>query len=139
MKKKQVITGLTAAALIAGTVVPGAFAAQVTSSGAMTLTVGSPYLMDNGTSSLIDAQGTTPVVESPGYTLLPLCGVVEAMGGTLTWNATTQQIAITLNNETWTLTIGSTLAVNQYGQRSEERRVGKECLRLCRSRWSPYH
>ena len=23
--------------------------------------------------------------------------------------------------------------------RSEERRVGKECLRMCRSRWSPYH
>ena len=26
-----------------------------------------------------------------------------------------------------------------FGSRSEERRVGKECLRLCRSRWSPYH
>ena len=26
-----------------------------------------------------------------------------------------------------------------FGVRSEERRVGKECLRLCRSRWSPYH
>ena len=26
-----------------------------------------------------------------------------------------------------------------YKARSEERRVGKECLRLCRSRWSPYH
>jgi hypothetical protein len=25
------------------------------------------------------------------------------------------------------------------GSRSEERRVGKECRRLCRSRWSPYH
>ena len=25
-----------------------------------------------------------------------------------------------------------------YRCRSEERRVGKECLRLCRSRWSPY-
>jgi CRISPR-associated protein Cmr2 len=25
------------------------------------------------------------------------------------------------------------------GTRSEERRVGKECRRLCRSRWSPYH
>ena len=25
------------------------------------------------------------------------------------------------------------------GGRSEERRVGKGCLRLCRSRWSPYH
>ena len=24
-------------------------------------------------------------------------------------------------------------------ERSEERRVGKECVRLCRSRWSPYH
>ena len=23
--------------------------------------------------------------------------------------------------------------------RSEERRVGKECLHACRSRWSPYH
>ena len=23
--------------------------------------------------------------------------------------------------------------------RSEERRVGKECSLLCRSRWSPYH
>src|SRR3546814_20784232 len=23
--------------------------------------------------------------------------------------------------------------------RSEERRVGKECVRTCRSRWSPYH
>src|SRR3546814_18654161 len=23
--------------------------------------------------------------------------------------------------------------------RSEERRVGKECVRPCRSRWSPYH
>ena len=26
-----------------------------------------------------------------------------------------------------------------YGIRSEERRVGKECGLLCRSRWSPYH
>src|SRR3546814_10520261 len=25
------------------------------------------------------------------------------------------------------------------GQRSEERRVGKECVSTCRSGWSPYH
>src|SRR3546814_11473216 len=25
------------------------------------------------------------------------------------------------------------------GWRSEERRVGKECVSTCRSRWSPYH
>jgi hypothetical protein len=27
----------------------------------------------------------------------------------------------------------------EKSSRSEERRVGKECRRLCRSRWSPYH
>src|SRR3546814_18368418 len=29
------------------------------------------------------------------------------------------------------------MAVDQ--SRSEERRVGKECVSTCRSRWSPYH
>ena len=35
------------------------------------------------------------------------------------------------------------MPVEQYlirnGERSEERRVGKECASMCRSRWSPYH
>ena len=33
-------------------------------------------------------------------------------------------------------------AIGQFGGvdvRSEERRVGKECIEPCRSRWSPYH
>src|SRR3546814_20754468 len=30
-------------------------------------------------------------------------------------------------------------AVTPEGPRSEERRVGKECVSECRSRWSPYH
>src|SRR3546814_11502592 len=29
--------------------------------------------------------------------------------------------------------------VNTALSRSEERRVGKECVSTCRSRWSPYH
>jgi membrane associated rhomboid family serine protease len=29
--------------------------------------------------------------------------------------------------------------LEKVSRRSEERRVGKECRRLCRSRWSPYH
>src|SRR3546814_21032965 len=28
---------------------------------------------------------------------------------------------------------------NYFDRRSEERRVGKECVSTCRSRWSPYH
>jgi 2-oxoglutarate dehydrogenase E2 component (dihydrolipoamide succinyltransferase) len=37
--------------------------------------------------------------------------------------------------------LGQIIAVRDmmYLSRSEERRVGKECRRLCRSRWSPYH
>ena len=34
------------------------------------------------------------------------------------------------------INVGTVMAA---GLRSEERRVGKECPVLCRSRWSPYH
>ena len=33
----------------------------------------------------------------------------------------------------------SLLVAGRTDERSEERRVGKECSELCRSRWSPYH
>src|SRR3546814_14964075 len=33
----------------------------------------------------------------------------------------------------------SLYAGDQQHGRSEERRVGKECVSTCRSRWSPYH
>ena len=39
-----------------------------------------------------------------------------------------------LHGARWNLT-GSVTRID----RSEERRVGKECPQLCRSRWSPYH
>src|SRR3546814_19408081 len=32
-----------------------------------------------------------------------------------------------------------TATKDTIGGRSEERRVGKECVSTCRSRWSPYH
>src|SRR3546814_20513586 len=31
------------------------------------------------------------------------------------------------------------IRTHSYQERSEERRVGKECVSTCRSRWSPYH
>src|SRR3546814_1652001 len=31
------------------------------------------------------------------------------------------------------------IGFGRHAQRSEERRVGKECVSTCRSRWSPYH
>src|SRR3546814_13129046 len=33
----------------------------------------------------------------------------------------------------------SLITAAQAAHRSEERRVGKECVSACRSRWSPYH
>src|SRR3546814_2259365 len=34
---------------------------------------------------------------------------------------------------------GNVIIVGSIDERSEERRVGKECVSTCRSRWSPYH
>src|SRR3546814_9641175 len=35
--------------------------------------------------------------------------------------------------------LAAMIHVSPAGERSEERRVGKECVSTCRSRWSPYH
>src|SRR3546814_17222090 len=35
--------------------------------------------------------------------------------------------------------IGQWREMRKAAERSEERRVGKECVRTCRSRWSPEH
>src|SRR3546814_9180156 len=34
---------------------------------------------------------------------------------------------------------GDAVGAGMVQRRSEERRVGKECVSTCRSRWSPYH
>src|SRR3546814_15572722 len=36
-------------------------------------------------------------------------------------------------------TSGKKSDLDDFTKRSEERRVGKECVSTCRSRWSPYH
>src|SRR3546814_13430794 len=55
------------------------------------------------------------------------------------------------SNDQWTMAGAQLLSVDyadggrfvrdpsQIVTRSEERRVGKECVSTCRSRWSPYH
>src|SRR3546814_20210411 len=49
-------------------------------------------------------------------------------------------------NLAWFELLGNAGAINEEKERynavtlrSEERRVGKECVSTCRSRWSPYH
>src|SRR3546814_9401259 len=41
--------------------------------------------------------------------------------------------------DTWREMIPVKWTGSRFECRSEERRVGKECVSTCRSRWSPYH
>src|SRR3546814_20715201 len=50
-----------------------------------------------------------------------------------------RQARFVLDNLASTLEAAGSSLENVVKARSEERRVGKECVSTCRSRWSPYH
>src|SRR3546814_2773216 len=65
---------------------------------------------------------------------LPICPAAATIGAT---------VVGTLNNcssgnTPWGTYLTCEETTDNYW-RSEERRVGKECVSTCRSRWSPYH
>src|SRR3546814_13660584 len=79
-------------------------------------------------------------------------GIILALGASLASIATAPKMMAPLGNAAgYWLTVqddGERLlrdiedqedAIADGMKRSEERRVGKECGRTCRSRWSPYH
>src|SRR3546814_10840540 len=43
------------------------------------------------------------------------------------------------NGNVWAAGVDTAAALVEMVERSEERRVGKECVSTCRSRWSAYH
>ena len=47
--------------------------------------------------------------------------------------------AVAVATQLWRSPEWTTAAASAVLRRSEERRVGKECVTTCRSRWSPYH
>src|SRR3546814_11301176 len=68
-------------------------------------------------------------------------GVPAGHGGFETFAA---RLAPYLVSRGWQVTVycqeeGSGNIFEDDWERSEERRVGKECVSTCRSRWSPYH
>ncbi|MBA4365977.1 MAG: hypothetical protein C0398_08290 [Coprothermobacter sp.] len=75
----------------------------------ITLTIGNPNITVNGTTRPIDASGTIPVIVG-GRTLLPIRAVVEAIGGTIEWNAATRTVTIAAGAVTMGLTIGNRIA-----------------------------
>jgi lipopolysaccharide export system permease protein len=63
--------------------------------------------------------------------------VVARAAGISVWQFTAPALAVAAGLGLFATLIYNPLAAAM--KRSEERRVGKECRRLCRSRWSPYH
>ena len=102
------------------------------------------------------ANTATPVAKrapAPARARCAECGVIEstreidvrgegtglgAVGGAVVGGVIGHQVGRGRGNDVATVlgAVGGAVAGNQ---RSEERRVGKECPVLCRSRWSPYH
>ena len=56
--------------------------------------------------------------------------VLRSLGGI-------SSLGTSINNRGWVA--GRSRVSSNQSIRSEERRVGKECIPPCRSRWSPYH
>lgn len=109
MKFIKRLGALFVALCLMATMVPAAFAADAKATGAITLTIGSPTMSVNGTSTTIDAEGSRATLYK-GYTMLPLRSVVENMGGTVSWNAANQQITMKYNGSTVSMTLQSKTA-----------------------------
>ena len=71
-----------------------------------------------------------------GFAMSVICSNISAISGATLLLCAFVGIAIALYDYQVNMKIKNNAGSNV---RSEERRVGKECLRLCRSRWSPYH
>ena len=75
----------------------------------LSLSIGNQILKVNGEEKTIDDQGTVPIVEN-GRTLLPVRAIIEAVGGSVEWNAEEKASTITYNDDTIKLVIDSEIA-----------------------------
>ena len=75
------------------------------------LTIGSPTMFVDGVDAEIDpGRGTTPIIENE-RTLLPVRAIVEAFGGTVTWDESApQSVELAYGNDTIQFTIDSNIA-----------------------------
>lgn len=111
MKLRKRLSALIMSAALLLTALPAiapATASAATTMGSIVLTIDSPTMTVNGTSKAIDAEGSKPTLDAGGYTMLPLRGVVEAMGGSLTWDAANRIVTMVKDGQTIKVPIGST-------------------------------
>ena len=73
------------------------------------LKIGNSNITINGKTKPIDEQGTKPIIKN-GRTLLPIRAVIEALGGTVGWDATERKVTVSLGPTTIELWIGKNTA-----------------------------
>ena len=66
-------------------------------------------------------------------------GDIRGALGTIPADDSAPRAGLSAKLKTLLAIVGPGLIVMCGDKRSEERRVGKECIEPCRSRWSPYH
>src|SRR3546814_15324362 len=87
-------------------------------------------------------QETTGIDKSAMERLLLLADFSITLNGVFNPTATTSSHAVlkTVGSTSVARTVSITVSGQSLpNERSEERRVGKECVTSCRSRWAPYH
>ena len=110
MRRTKRLGALLIALVMLFTMIPFTTAGAASLSGNIVLVMNSDEFTVNGTKTKIDAQGSKPV-QGKGYTMLPLRAILEATGGTLTYDGATQKITIVRGGDTVVLTLNSKTAV----------------------------
>ena len=76
----------------------------------LSMQIGNPVMTVNGENKNIDENGTAPVVEND-RTLVPIRAIIEAMGGSVSWDGETNTAVLTIGEDSVTLVIGSEKAM----------------------------
>lgn len=75
----------------------------------LTMQIGNPVMTVNGAEQNIDENGTAPLIRN-GVTLVPIRAIIEAMGGSVSWDQTSETASLEYNGDKIDLTIGSETA-----------------------------
>src|SRR3546814_14742168 len=94
----------------------------------------SDWSSDVCSSDLLYEAATLPIT-TPRMDWMPMSELVDAGQGMQTTLVIPPAMKMQRNEEM----LEKVSRLNDVYCRSEERRVGKECVSTCRSRWSPYH